>query len=91
VASFKNGDRVAWHHAFATQHAPGSIVHAPAVPSLDKKHPLHGEPGTGQLGTIVGPGNDEKTWWEVEFDGGKKTLVLTEDELVRIHEEEPAR
>jgi hypothetical protein len=65
----------------------GSIVLAAAVPQLDKKHPLHGEPGTGQLGTIVGPANDEKTYWEVELDGGKKTVVLTEDELVRIQEE----
>lgn len=88
MAAFNDGDRVAWHHSFATQHAGGSIVRAEAVPTLDKKHPLHGEPGTGQFGTVVGPGNTEGTWFEVQLDGEKKTCVLTQDEIVRIEEPE---
>jgi len=86
AAAFSKGDRVAWHHAFATQHAAGSIVRAEAVPQLPDKHPNAGEPGTGQFGTVVGPGNDVGTWWEIQLDGEKSTRVLTEDEIVKIVE-----
>lgn len=86
AAAFNKGDRVAWHHAFATQHAAGSIVRAEAVPQLPEKHPLRGDPGTGQFGTVIGPGNDEGTYWEIQLDGEKKSRILTEDEIVRIQE-----
>lgn len=87
-AAFKKGDRVAWHHGYATQFAPETVVLASAVPVFDRKHPFHGDPGTGQFGTIVAAGNDEGTWWEVQLDAEKKSRVLTTDELVQIREDE---
>lgn len=86
MSTFNEGDRVAWSHGFSTQHAPGSIVHASAVPTLDEQHPLYGEPGSGQLGTVLGVANDEGTYYEVQLDDSKDSVVLTEDELVKVHE-----
>lgn len=88
MAAFKKGDRVAWHHSFAAVHAAGSIVRAAAVPTLDKNHPLHGEPGTGQFGTVAAVANEEGTWFEVQLDGEKKPRVLTAEELVAVKEDE---
>lgn len=84
--AFEKDDRVCWSHSFATQHAEGSIVYAEAVPQLPEDHPEYGGPGSGQFGTIVGPDNDEQTWWQVQLDGEDEVRVLTEDELVKIRE-----
>lgn len=81
--AFKKGDRVAWHHTYATQHSPASIVLASAIPTLPGD-----DPGIGQFGTVVGPGNDEGTYWEVLLDSEKTSRVLTGDEIVRIEEDE---
>lgn len=89
MAAFKKGDRVAWHHTFAAGHAEGSIVRADAVPTFPKDHPFHGDPGSGQLGTIAGPGDpsDENGFlWAVQLDGEKDERVLTADEIVRVKE-----
>lgn len=76
MPAFKKGDRVAWHHGYAAQHAEGSVVRADAVP----------EGGLLGVGTVEGPANEEGTWFEVSLDGEKEPRVLTEDELVRIKE-----
>lgn len=86
AAAFKAGDRVAWHHAFATQHAAGSIIRAEAVPQGNLS-----DPGTGQLGTIDAAVDDSNGFlWEVTLDGEKTSRVLTADELVKVAEEEPS-
>lgn len=85
---FKLGDRVTWHHLYAAQFAPETVVRAEAVPQLPEDHPDLGDPGTGQFGTIVAQANEKGTWWEVSLDNAKdgETRVLTNDELVRISE-----
>lgn len=87
MTTFKKDDKVVWHHTFATQHASGSIVRESAIPVLDKDHPEFGDPGTGQIGTIVDKANDAGTWWEVKFDDDN-TKILTNDELVKVAEGE---
>lgn len=85
AAAFKAGDRVAWHHSFATQHAAGSIIRAEAVPQGNLS-----DPGTGQFGAIIGPAEDDTNGflWEVTLDGEKTSRVLTADELVKVAGEE---
>jgi hypothetical protein len=72
---FAKGDRVAWSHSYATEHAAGSIVRAEVV---EAKAP------DAKLGTVKGVANDEGTYFEVLIDGDKDTTVLTEDELVKV-------
>lgn len=81
MTAFKKGDRVAWSHAEATKHSPGSVVYASAIPVGDPS-----EPGTGQRGTVVEAGNDVGSVWEVDLDDGR-TIGLTSDELVKIDED----
>lgn len=69
--AFKPGDKVAWHHVFATQHAPGSIIRASAAPD------------DAEIGEVLDVANDEGTYFTVKFKGGKER-VLTADELVKV-------
>lgn len=87
---FAIGDRVAWSHQLAPQHAEGSLLKYAALP-----------PGT-PVGTVIGPANEAGSWFEVLIDtehqahpavlGASEThpdpeiLVLTEDELLRVAE-----
>lgn len=82
TAAFQPGDRVAWSHGYAAQFPAGVVVYATAVPQGDP-----GQPGTGQFGTVVGPGNEQGTWWDVQVDGEKSVRTLTMDELVKVKEE----
>lgn len=75
AAAFAKGDRVAWSHAYATEHAAGSIVHADAVSA---KAP------DAKFGKIVKATNDEETWFEVAIDGETDHVELTADELVKV-------
>jgi hypothetical protein len=70
MAAFSPGDRVAWDHQLATQHAAGSIIRIDAA--------------GGEFGVVKEVANEEGTWFLVEFDEGEK--VLTADELVRVGE-----
>lgn len=74
-AAFAKGDRVAWSHSYATEHAAGSIVHADAVSA---KAP------DAKFGKIVKATNDENTWFEVALDGETGHVELTADELVKV-------
>lgn len=87
TAVFKKGDRVAWHHTYASQFAPGTVIRAEHVisKSLPPDHPLFGEPGSGQFGTVT---EGDGFLWDVLLDGTEEPRTLTADELVRI--EEPA-
>ncbi len=87
MAAFSKGDRVAWHHDLA-MHGEGSVIRESALPN------------DALLGTVLGPANDEKTWFEVELDRKPKSapgydapleafsdkgfVVLTVDELVKV-------
>lgn len=73
TATFQPGDLVAWDHAVATEHAPGSIVRASVVIARSRD---------ALFGVVKGVANEEGTWFDVEFEGGSK--VLTEDELVKV-------
>lgn len=76
-APFAKGDRIAWDHTFATQHAPGSIIRSEAI---------DGQAPEAQLGKVVKVANDEGTYFEVQLDDAKKgeTVTLTADELVKV-------
>lgn len=74
VAAFAVGDRVAWSHAYATDHAMGSIVKTDVVGAKDP---------TATYGTVTAIANDEGTYFDVEFDDGE-AMTLTEDELVKV-------
>lgn len=74
MAAFSKGDRVAWSQAFATALGAGAVVHKDAAQALDP---------AAKLGKVVGPTNDEKTYYEVEFEDGKHR-ILTDDELVKV-------
>lgn len=84
MSSFAAGDRVAWHHAFATQHAEGSIARADAVPQLPDGHPDEGAAGSGQFGTVQGDANEAGTWISVLLDGEAEPRVLTFEEIVKV-------
>lgn len=74
-AAFAKGDRVAWSHAYATEHAAGSIVKAEAVSARAPD---------AKFGKVVKATNDESTWFEVALDGEKEHVELTADELVKV-------
>lgn len=74
MSKFIEGDTVAWCHRLGALHAAGSILKISAVPE--------GVP----VGTIVSLANERGTWLNVEFDN--ETRTLTEDELVRVADEE---
>jgi len=82
MSLFEKGDLVGWSHREATKHAPGSILYASVLGEPGD------EPGSGQRGTIVGPANEQETWWDVKLDGD--TLTLTGDELVKLLDDEAA-
>ncbi len=95
MPKFEIGDRVAWSHPMATQHAKGSVLHLSALQG-------------SVTGSVVDFGNKEKTLFIIEVDEpflkhpdvkeafethpDKKCLCLTQDELVKFTEEsqEPA-
>lgn len=75
--AFARGDRVAWHAEFAAQFPPGAFVYESAAVSRGS-----------QIGTVQGVANEEKTYYDVQFDdksiGDKGELTLTADELVLV-------
>lgn len=79
AAAFAKGDRVAWSHMVAVQHAPGSIVYASTMTALapDVK-----------FGTVKAVANDEGTWFDVLIDDAKEPITLTADELVKVNDDE---
>lgn len=79
--TFDSGDRVAWDHQYATQHASGSIIRTEAVAAQ--------APGA-QFGTVQGTANDEGTWFTVQLDGESEPRVLTGDEIVKVDGDAPA-
>lgn len=81
--SFAAGDRVAWDHGYATDHADGSVVRAEAVAA---KAPQ------ALFGTVQepAPANAEGSYWNVLLDGAQEPKVLTSDELVKVDGDPPA-
>lgn len=75
MAAFEKGDKVAWSHGYAVQHAEGSIVGRDVVEALAPD---------ASFGVVKKIANDEGTWFEVQLDGSKDTVVLTQDELVKV-------
>lgn len=112
---FVVGDRVAWSHKIAGLHGPSSVLMVDALPTDSAATLATTDPETGEsvqgdtskihstpIGTIVGPANEQNTWWTVAFDeehlghpgilGASGThpdqekLVLTSDELVKVED-----
>ena len=81
--SFAAGDRVAWDHGYATDHADGSVVRAEAVAA---KAPQ------ALFGTVQdpAPSNPEGTYYHVLLDGAQEPKELTSDELVKVSGDPPA-
>lgn len=79
--SFAAGDRVAWDHAYATQHGEGSIILAEAAAAQ--------APGV-RFGTVQDVANQEGTWFSVQLDGESELRVLTGDEIVKVTGDAPA-
>ncbi len=75
MAAFAVGDRVAWDHLYSTDHAAGSIIREEAVKA---KAP------SAKLGTVLKVANESGTHLEVQLDDESDSVVLTEDELVRV-------
>ena len=82
MPKFNAGDNVVWSHAHGALHAEGSVLKKTAVIATANEEGVD-----VQFGSIVGPANDEETWFEVALEGGE-SRVLTGDELVRVAPEE---
>ncbi len=80
MPAFSEGDRVAWDHGYAPDHAEGSIVLAEAVAA---KAP------DAKFGTVTAVANDVGTYFDVALDSGE-TWTLTNDELVKVSGDPPA-
>lgn len=75
MAAFESGDRVAWDHLYSTDHAAGSVIREEAVRAKAPE---------AKLGTVLGVANDVGTHFEVQIDGESDSVVLTDEELVRV-------
>lgn len=68
MTAFSKGDRVAWHHGHGI-YAPGTVLYESAAAD------------GAILGTVRGPANDAKTWYEVELDKKPATAPGYEQKL----------
>lgn len=75
MAAFNEGDRVAWDHQYATDHAEGSIVREEAVRAKAPE---------ARFGTVLGVANEPETYFSVKLDDVEEPIVLTVDELVKV-------
>lgn len=76
VPDFEVGDEVAWSPDYATQHARGSVGLRTAVEA---------NAPDAKFGKVTGIGNDEGTYFDVEFEDGS-TMTLTHHELVKVRD-----